>query len=45
MFAEVLMTEESLFEALLAKPPEERQAFLATACAGDDALPLTRSQG
>src|SRR5689334_1416863 len=32
------MTEESLFEAVLAKPPEERRAFLESACAGDAAL-------
>ena len=32
------MTEQSLFDAVLAKAPEERQAFLESACAGDAAL-------
>jgi uncharacterized protein (TIGR03067 family) len=32
------MTEEALFEAALAKPVAERQAFLESECAGDPAL-------
>src|SRR5262245_43604431 len=32
------MTDESLFDAVLAQPPQQRQAFLASACKGDAAL-------
>src|SRR3954469_18313095 len=32
------MTPEELFHAALAKPPADRAAFLAAACAGDEAL-------
>src|SRR5262245_37488933 len=31
------MTDQTLFDAVLAKPPEERQSFLESACRGDGA--------
>jgi serine/threonine protein kinase len=38
MGAEATMNPEELFNAALSKDPAERAAFLAAACAGDDAL-------
>ena len=35
---ELLEQAESLFHAALERTPSERTAFLAAACAGDDAL-------